>query len=281
MLRIVRRMGWMLAVAAAVWAGSPSPAQAVLVTTGSGIVLFDDDFESAPVVVNGGTSDADPVATVGRWAVSEGQMQQCQVVNTAVPGSYQGENYLGIFRSAGGSYTDVNAVFASAVDAGTLDISWAINVSSESESRQLLGYFKVQGASGDQRVRMFLSYTADSQVTLFTEDAAGTDFNTGLTFAMDEWVCFGLSLDLDGQNYSLTLTDGSGSVSTATAIPFHTSGADAVSFRYAASPTGSVTYFDAADAAPCVPEPSALGLGLLGLGLCYGAWIDKRRRVEE
>ena len=219
--------------------------QAVM-TKAESTILFADDFEDASEVAGdiGDLLDADPVATVGTWDITEKRDGEpvtdlSQVTNSPVPGPVEGSNYFRLQRpQVVSEVSSASANFSNTQSGGTLDISYAMNLDMLQPFRT---YAKVQNGS-EQRCRYWVETKEDSTAEVWYGTASGEIF-TGLNFSVDEWVQFDVNVDLSKNVYSLSLSGGSGINGTAANIPFYAPGNTANSLLFQ---TGRYTncYYD-------------------------------------
>ncbi len=230
-----------------------SGASAAMLTVDNTVVV-DDNFENASQVshtpwTSGDTTDADPDnAIVGSWTVTENLPNVIQVTDYGTTGAYEGDNYLRIRRTTGGSGGD----YSTAKLVGTRQTSGTAHL-------KIMTYVDVTNASTasvklyDGSTVILGLYFNDGKIKYY--DGWGYK-DTGLSYIVDAWKELDVDWVIGGHDFDVTYDGNSG-----TGVVWHqTSGIDSVLF--AASDYGHDVFYDA------VPEPATIGLlavGMLGL----------------
>ena len=230
-----------------------SGASAAMLTVDNTVVV-DDNFENASQVshtpwTSGDTTDADPDnAIVGSWTVTENLPNVIQVTDYGTTGAYEGDNYLRIRRTTGGSGGD----YSTAKLVGTRQTSGTAHL-------KIMTYVDVTNASTasvklyDGSTVILGLYFNDGKIKYY--DGWGYK-DTGLSYIVDAWKELDVDWVIGGHDFNVTYDGNPG-----TGVVWHqTSGIDSVLF--AASDYGHDVFYDA------VPEPATIGLlavGMLGL----------------
>jgi PEP-CTERM motif len=235
--------------------GLATPASAVLITNDGGTVFF-DNFESSTVGLTPGP------AVIGTW---NHESQTGLATNAAVPGAFQGTQYLYIHRPGNNG---VDAVPGIAATSGTVHIEEMVNVDSTQDpmwgTQPLSGRGRLAG--GSTLDFAFFPFTGgDGQVWNYGLYGGTLQwFPTGLSYQTDTWQKWQVDFTFVGgvaSTYDLTV----GSQATVTGLPMLMA-IDRFDLIRIWSGDNNATFY--VDATRSVPEPTTialLGSGLLGM----------------
>ena len=189
-----------------------STAQAVLVTSGTGATLFQDDFELGTVgaVPNNG-------ANVGTWSAAIGAGASIAVADAPVPSAYEGTQYCQIIRPGGGG-ADLFGAFGSPQTGGTVHAEFMAYMPIN-DSKATFG---VGSGTGFGQSRAWVATNAANGLVQYY--SAGWQ-QTAVPFAAGEWQKWEIDTDLDAGTYTVAV-DGT----TSAALPFNISGNTATHF---------------------------------------------------
>lgn len=262
-----------LLLAAALVMSLAMPASAVTITNvTTSTPLFSDNFEGVPAISAGlddddGSTDFDPVATVGTWGIVEADSaSHIQVTDfsgetstmVSYPGAFEGDNYMWINRPSGAPFNQAQGTLSSPQTTAGHVIH-----------AEFMAYIRSTGLSGGPGLFNFYEGDATSTLVLGValsnsdKSISGVDPDD-LTWAFDKWQKWEVDYVLGASTYSLTL-DGV----TVSGIAVANASTTVSSFRHG----GRVDWEYFIDS---VPEPNSLAM----LSIGSFALFARRKRAK-
>lgn len=273
----MKRNSIVLSAALVLVTGYVAQAATVRNVTNSNTVVFYDNFEVVSPVSNtaaiDNSGDFDPVAVTGTWSVTESDGQSMiQVTDSTTspdPGSFEGQQYLRIFRSLDNNLTshDLNGALTAPQTTPGDVIRLNTMVYIPNDGVNFRGQLALVGTSGDPGGSGRAWARPDGAGNVMAVTSGGV-IDTGLDYTPGVWQEWRLEYAIGASTFSVTVNG-----STASGLNSVSSGG--VGFLWLVNgnnPTGSV-YFDAIP----IPEPTSITLLMFGgIGL-----IAARRRRRK
>lgn len=226
-------------------------AMAIRIESSQHGVIFIDDFES----VTAG-SFPNNAALPGTWAGNP--PPRVTVVSDAVPGAFQGTNYLKLHRET--TFADSFAQFASTpVTIGFMHTEVMLYIPSGNQSPVEIVVSAGLEYGGFPSAWVTDAFANPNGDVTFYNHALGQTVDTGIDYEVDVWQKWELDHDIAGGTFTITVDGNSTS-----ALPFIDpiiggEGIRMVSFRVGND--NAVFYMDAVRA---VPEPASIALLIAG-----------------